>query len=109
MFCKLKVYLSDDILLGRFYKKIPQATYTYIYCASVKDLLLNLLGNVEVADLVAPHVTQFTTLLSEPTCRLIKSNEIDYNFTEVEDQYFLDIPGKRKWITKGITATFYSL
>ena len=90
----MKVYLFD-ILLGRVYKKIPEATYTYIYCTSVKDYLLNLLGNVEVADLIASHVTQLTTLLSEPACRLIKPIEIDYNFIEVEDQYLFDIAGKR--------------
>ena len=86
---------SFDILLGRVYKKIPEATYTYIYCTSVKDYLLNLLGNVEVADLIAPHVTQLSALLSEPACRLIKPIEIDYNFIEVEDQYLFDIAGKR--------------
>ena len=56
---------SFDILLGRVYKKIPEATYTCIYCTSVKDYLLNLLGNIEVVDLIAPHVAQLTTLLSE--------------------------------------------
>ena len=60
----------------------------------MKDYLLNLLGNVEVADLIASHVTQFT-ILSEPACRLIKPIEIDYNFIEVEDQYMFDIAGKR--------------
>ena len=61
----------------------------------MKDYLLNLLGNVEVADLIASHVTQLTTLLSEPACRLIKPIEIDYNFIEVEDQYLFDTAGKR--------------
>ena len=61
----------------------------------MKDYLLNLLGNVEVADLIAPHVTQLSALLSEPACRLIKPIEIDYNFIEVEDQYLFDIAGKR--------------
>ena len=75
----MKVYLFD-ILLGRVYKKIPEATYTYIYCTSVKDYLLNWLRNVEVADLIASHVTQLTTLLSEPACRLVKPIEIDYSF-----------------------------
>ena len=84
-----------DILLGRVYKKTPEATYTYIYCTSVKDYLLNLLGNVEVADLIASHVTQLTKLLSEPVCRLIKPIEINYNFIEVEDQCLFDIAGKR--------------
>ena len=90
----LKVYLFN-ILLGCVCKKIPEATYTYIYCTTVKDYLLNLLGNVEVADLIAPHVTQLRTLLSEPACRLIKPIEVDYNFIEVEHQYLFDIAGKR--------------
>ena len=94
MFCRLKVYLFD-ILLGCVYKKVPEATYTYIYCTGVKDYLLNLLGNVKVTDLIASHVTQLTTLLSEPACRLTKPIEIDYNFIEVGDQYLFDIAGKR--------------
>ena len=89
----MKVYLFN-ILLGRVYKKIPEATYTYIYCTSVKDYLLNLLGNVEVADLIAPHMTQLTTLLSELAYRLIKPIEIDYNFIEVAHHYLFDIAGK---------------
>ena len=89
-----KNYLFD-ILLGRVYKKIPEVRYTYIYCTSVKDYLLNLLGIVEVADLIVPHVTQLSVLLSEPACRLIKPIEIEYNFIEVEHQYLFDIAGKR--------------
>ena len=48
-----------------------------------------------MADLIAPHVTQLTTLLLEPACRFIKPIEIDYNFKEVEPQYLFDIAGKR--------------
>ena len=48
-----------------------------------------------MADLIAPHVTQLSALLSEPACRLIKPIEIDYNFIEVEDQYLFVIAGKR--------------
>ena len=92
--CKLKVYLFD-ILLGIVYKKIPGVTCTFIYCTSVKGYLLNLLGNVEVEDLTAPHVTQLTTLLSDPASTVIKPTESDYNFIEVEDQYFFDIADKR--------------
>ena len=90
----MKVYLFH-ILLGCVYKKIPAATYTYIYCTSVKDYLQNLFRNVEAADLIVSHVTQLTTLLSEPACRLSKPIEIDYNFIEVEDQYLFDIAGRR--------------
>ena len=52
-------------------------------------------GNAEVVDLIAPHVTQLTTLLSEPACRLIKPIEIDYNFIEVGHQYLFDIAEER--------------
>ena len=58
----------------------------------MKEYLLNLLGNVELADLIALHVTQLSTLLSEPACRLII---YDSNFIEVEHQYLSDIAGKR--------------
>ena len=92
--CKLKVYLFD-ILLGIVYKKIPEVTCTFIYCTSVKGYLLNLLGNFEVEDLTAPHVTQLTTLLSDPASTVIKPTESDYNFIKVEDQHFFDIAGKR--------------
>ena len=61
----------------------------------MKDYLLNLLRNVEVADVIASHVTQLTTCLSKPACRLIKLIKIDYNFIEVENQYLSDIAGKR--------------
>ena len=57
----------------------------------MKGYLLNLLGNVEVEDLTAPHVTQ----LSDPASTVIKPTESDYNFIKVEDQYFFDIAGKR--------------
>ena len=67
-------------------------TILYVF---FREGLLTKLGNVEVADLIAPHVTQLSALLSEPTCRLIKPIEMDYNFIEVEDQYLFDVAGKR--------------
>ena len=48
-----------------------------------------------MADLIAPHVTQLTTLLLKSACRLIKPIKIDYNFKEVEDEYLFDVAGKR--------------
>ena len=66
MVCKLQFILTRnvyllDILLWRVYKKISEATYTYIYCTSVSDYLLNLLENIEVTDLIALNVTQLRT------------------------------------------------
>ena len=88
---------------------MPEATYTYIYCTSVKDYLLNLLENVEVADLIAPHVRQLTTLPSEPACRLIKPIEIDYKWNTSTCLILQGNIYQRKWITKGITTSIYSL
>ena len=60
----------------------------------MKGYLLNLLGNIEVTDLTAPHVTQLTTLLLESPCRAIKPIKIGYNFKEVEDEYLFDVGAK---------------
>ena len=35
-------------------------TNTHIYYTSVKNCLLNLLGNFEIADIITPHITQLT-------------------------------------------------
>ena len=56
---------------GCIYKKLEECEYTYIYCTSVKNYLLNLLGNFEIADIITPHITHLTSLLSEPGCRLL--------------------------------------
>ena len=60
----------------------------------MKGYLLNLLGNIEVVDLIAPHVTQLSPLLSEPACRLIKPLKVDFSFIEVEEQYLFNIAVK---------------
>lgn len=62
---------------------------------SVKFYLLNLLRNAEVADVITPHVTRLSKLLSEPARWFIKPIETDYNFIEVKNQYFFDIAKKR--------------
>ena len=80
---------------GCVYKKIPEAEYTYIYCSGVKEYLLRLLANAEVADQVAPYINPITNLLSEPACRLIKPIKLDYNFIEVNDGYCFNIWEKK--------------
>ena len=76
---------------GFIYKKLEECEYTYIYCASVKNYLLNLLGSFEI---ITPHITQLISLLSEPACRLLEPIKIDYNFIEVWDVFCFDIEGK---------------
>ena len=57
---------------GAVYKKIPESTYTYVHCSSVKNFLLKMLGSTEIADVIATLIVPITNLLSEPSCRLIK-------------------------------------
>ena len=80
---------------GCIYKKLEECEYTYIYCTSVKNYLLNLLGNFEIADIITPHITQLTSLLSEPACRLLEPIKNDFNFVEVSDGFSFDIKGKK--------------
>ena len=68
---------------GSVHKKVPESMYTYVHCASVEDYLMSLLGNVEVADVLIPHIGQLTNFLSKPSCALIKPIKIDLNFIEV--------------------------
>ena len=52
---------------------------------TVKGYLLNLLGNVEIANVVASFLQMLTGLLSEPAaCRLIAPIKVEYNFIEVQ-------------------------
>ena len=41
------------------YKRLEKYE-THIYYTSVKNCLLNLLGNFEIADIITPHITQLT-------------------------------------------------
>lgn len=67
---------------GAVYKKVKDSTFTYIFCSTVKDFLMHILGNVEVADQIATYVGQLTNLLSEKSCQLIKPIVIDTNYIE---------------------------
>ena len=48
-----------------------------------------------MADIITPHITQLTSLLSESACRSLKPIKIDCNFIEVSDGFCFDIEGKR--------------
>ena len=80
---------------GCIHKKLEECEYTYIYCASVKNYWLNLLGNFGFSDIITPHITQLTSLLSEPACRLLEPIKIDYNFIEASDGFCFDTDGKK--------------
>ena len=84
-----RVMKSDNCGLhdGCIYKKLEECEYTYIYCTSIKNYLLNLLGNFEIADIIAPHITQLTSLLSKPI-------KIYFNFVEISNGFCFDIKAK---------------
>ena len=79
---------------GSVYKKIPEATETYVFCSSVKNFLLNIMGNMDIADQIASFMSPLTNLLSEPCCKLIRPIKLDYNFIEVSEGYFFNIDKK---------------
>jgi len=82
----LRRYMAQfhyGIFDGSVYVKAPDAKYTFVFCSNVHDFLHHILGNAEVADHIASHVSQLSSLLSVRACRLIKPIQIDYNFIEV--------------------------
>ena len=68
---------------GVIYRKPKEAKFTFVYCASVSDFVHHALGNVEIANNIAGQVTNIISLLSVPSCRILKPIEIDHNFIEV--------------------------
>ena len=67
---------------GAVYKMVKESKFTYIFCSTVKNFLLHILGNVEVADQISSYVGQLTNLLSENSCQLIKAIVIDTDYIE---------------------------
>jgi len=47
---------------GQVFRKIPTSTKTYIFFKSVKNYLLGLLSNTELANWLAPLITQVCTI-----------------------------------------------
>ena len=68
---------------GDVYILAPRATKTYTFCSTVKEFLLTLIGNMEIADNISNHIFPITKLLSEPSCKIIKPITLDFNYIEV--------------------------
>ena len=79
---------------GFIYKFIPESTKTYTFYKSVKDYVMRIMGNADVADVLANQAYPVTRLLSEPSCRVISQLKIDYNFIEVLKGQFFNIEKK---------------
>ena len=69
---------------GCIYRKPKEAKFTFVYCSSVFDFIHSILGNSEVADVIAGQVSNLVALLSVPSCRILKPIVIDHNFIEVQ-------------------------
>ena len=46
-------------------------------------------------DITTPHITQLTSLLFDPACRLLEPIKMDYDFIGVSDGFCFDIEGKK--------------
>lgn len=68
---------------GSLYMKAPEAKFTYVFCKTVHDFIHSIMGNTEVANVMAHHACQIISLLKVKSCRLIEPIIIDYNFIEV--------------------------
>ena len=76
------------------YKK--REVWIHIYLLhKCKNYSLYLLGNFEIANIITPHITQLTNLLSEIACQLLEAIKIDFNFIEVRDQFRFDTELKK--------------
>ena len=69
---------------GSIYRKAPESCFTYVYCCGVKEFVMRSLQNSKIANVLAQHVNNVISLLSNPACRLIKPIMIDYNLIEVQ-------------------------
>jgi len=72
-----------SISQGNVYKKIPESKFTSIYCCSMNNYLMHAIGDLELANIIVPHLSTIESLLSNPACRLIKPLKINYNLIEV--------------------------
>ena len=77
------------------YKKLEECEYSYIYCTSVKKLLVKFIG--QFWDCWYHNTSYYATnkSVTEPACPLLEPIKIDYNFIEVSDGFCFDIEGKK--------------
>lgn len=69
---------------GCVYRKPKEAKFTYVFCSSVSDFIHIILGNPEVADVIAGQVSNIIALMSNSKSRIVKPINIDHNYIEVQ-------------------------
>lgn len=80
---------------GEIYKKVKDGKYTYIFYKTLNSYVMGLLSDVQVADVLVPHINQILSLLSDPDCGMVNQLVIDYNFIECQPLgYCFNIPEK---------------
>lgn len=72
-----------SICQGIVYKKIKESQFTSIYYGSVKKYLMRAISDLELANVIVPHLSTIENLLSDPDCRIIKPLKINHNLIEV--------------------------
>ena len=68
---------------GSIYRLAPDAKFTFVLCSNVKDFLLNMLGNTEVADIILPYMQMITGTLFDQACHLTQPISMAMNLIEV--------------------------
>jgi len=81
---RLMTKLNLGIYEGCIYRKPKEAKYTFVFCSSVFDFIHSILGNPEVANVIAGQVSNIISLMAVPSSRIIKPIIIDHNFIEVQ-------------------------
>lgn len=74
---------SDVLCNGMVYRKVPEGKYSFVAYKSIRNYILNNMGDMAVAEAVTNQFVQIVALLSEPECRLLEQAKIDYNYIEV--------------------------
>ncbi|XP_066912211.1 uncharacterized protein [Clytia hemisphaerica] len=94
-FMKKKHY---SICKGRVYKKAQDSEFTYVNLQGIEEFILWALGQNQVANACASHVSSLIRVLSKPTCRLIQPIQIMYNYIECLPAGTIFVISQKKFI-----------
>ena len=83
---------------GKIFKKAPDSQFSFVYCCGVGDFLMRSLANAEIANVLVSHIKPITSLLSHPSCRLIKPIKIMFNTIECLPPGTLFVISEKKFV-----------
>lgn len=92
---RVMVTQNCKIFDGNVYRLLGRSSCTYHYFSPMKSYLLGLLSNAELADNLISFIPQITSILSEPSCKMVEPLKFDFNYIEVLPKgYFFNIERK---------------